>query len=212
MLNLPKNIIYQYLSTEKKQLKYLKSKYGRKYQLRYGDSKLRVWYDGMVKTKDIKHNISTNLLLGSFLRCAYCGKRLIRCPKPVDHFIPNGKFPKYSFHPLNLVPSCAYCNSTVKGEYVPVVDWAIKYVKMTFFIVHPLIHDVDEHIKYKDIDKVLFDYDNCSIEGLNSIEFFKLHTEEMRIEKISQVLNEKHNPIESESLRRLVDRCATYQV
>lgn len=212
MLNLSKNIIHQYKSSERKQLKKLKSKYGRKYQYTHGASKKRVWYDGELKTTGIKHNISKKLLLGSRLKCAYCGKRLIRCPKPIDHFIPNGKYPKYSFHPLNLLPSCTYCNSTIKGEYNPVVKWSHKYVNNIFFIVHPILHDVDHHIKYKNADKTLFDFDNCTIEGLNSIEFFKLHSEEMRIDRISQKLNEKHNPINNQQLKELVDACATYKL
>ncbi|WGI18378.1 HNH endonuclease [Latilactobacillus sakei] len=45
-------------------------------------------------------------------KCAYCGIDSISC---MDHYVPKEKFPEYSIHPYNLIPSCETCN-TKKGK------------------------------------------------------------------------------------------------
>lgn len=46
--------------------------------------------------------------------CPYCGNPMI--PDTLDHFIPKGKWPEFSFFPNNLVPQCRGC-APVKGEH-----------------------------------------------------------------------------------------------
>lgn len=211
MLNLNYNITYQYSASEKKQLKKIKSKYGRKYQKVYGASKKRVWYDGEVKSLKIKNKIITSLLNGSRFRCSYCTKRLTRSEKPIDHFIPNSDYPFFSFHPLNLIPSCGYCNSSLKKTFDPLVIKENKYSRNKFCMVHPIIDNVDEHIAFRNADRTILDIPNCSIEGLTSIQIFELHTLEMLDERINQHLINTHNPLTDDSLTKLVNECATYK-
>lgn len=212
MLNLNFNCSYQYEPAELKHLKSLRLKYGRKYQKQYGLSKKRVWYDGEVKSLSIKHNIVRSLLTGSRFRCAYCTKRLVANDKPIDHFIPNSDFPEYSFHSLNLVPSCGYCNSSLKKTFNPLLTQAKKYSRNTFLIVHPILHNVDNHIVFDAFDSTLIDFERCSIEGLMTIELFHLHTFEMLEQRINQAIIEQYNPLSDISLIKLVNECATYQV
>ena len=212
MLNLTYNIIYQYKSSERKHLKKLRLKYGRWYQKTYGVSRKRVWYDGELKTRSIKHNIVKNLLLGSRFRCSYCSKRLVRSSKPIDHFVPNSSNPILSFHELNLVPSCDYCNSTLKKKFDPLIQNNRKYRFNNFFILHPIIDDIDNNIFYTDADRTILDIDRCTLKGLNSIDLFELYTEEMLDERINQFIINRDNPLNDEKLIRLVNQCATYQV
>ena len=210
MLNLDYNIVYQYTANERKQLKKLKTKYGRKYQKLYGSSKKRVWYDGEKKSIQIKHNIVKRLLTISKFRCAYCCKRLTRSEKPLDHFLPNSEHTLLSFHPLNLIPSCGYCNSSLKKTFDPLVIKNYKFSKSKFSIVHPIIDNVDSQIFYRNPEKTFLDIQNCSIEGLVTIELFKLHTLEMLEERINQHIINQHNPLSDETLITLVNECATY--
>ena len=211
MLNLKHSVAYQYNFTERLHLKSLRSKYGRKFQNVYGESKKRVWYDGELASLRIKHNIIKSLLLGSRFRCAYCSKLLVRSEKPVDHFIPNSIYPELSFHELNLIPSCGYCNSSLKKMFDPIIIKERKYSKSVFFICHPIIHNINQHICYKENDVTQLDLEKCSIEGLNTIELFKLYRFEMIEERINQFIINRDNPLTDEKLIRLVNECATYQ-
>lgn len=51
---------------------------------------------------------------GQLKYCPYCQTTL---GGTIDHYLPAITFPEFAVHPLNLVPSCAKCNST-KGD-----DW-----------------------------------------------------------------------------------------
>ncbi|MBW4361054.1 hypothetical protein [Flavobacterium taihuense] len=212
MINIDIKSVYNYTNAEKNQLKRLRSKYGRKYQKLFGSSKKRVWYDGEQCSLRIKHNVVKSLLASSKFKCVYCGKRLIRSGKPVDHFLPNSIYPNQSFHPLNLLPSCDFCNSTLKKAFDPLVVYSKKYSKNIFSIVHPIIEDVDQHIFYTNNDRTILDIKRCTIEGLTSIEIFRLHTFEMQMQRINQHIIDTINPLTNDELIRLVNECATYQI
>lgn len=47
--------------------------------------------------------------------CPMCGTTL---PKTFDHYLPAGKFPEFAVHALNLVPCCAFCNSTKDDDWL----------------------------------------------------------------------------------------------
>lgn len=47
--------------------------------------------------------------------CPMCGTTL---DSTFDHYIPATRFPEYAVHPLNLVPSCAVCNSTKSDDWL----------------------------------------------------------------------------------------------
>jgi len=46
--------------------------------------------------------------------CPYCGMTL---PKTYDHYVPEGRFPEFSAHALNLIPCCGICNSSKKERW-----------------------------------------------------------------------------------------------
>jgi len=211
MINLDYQAAYQYSKEEMEQLKSLRIKYGRHYQNTYGQSKKRVWYDGEVKSTAIKHEIIKHLLLATRFRCVYCMKLLARSEKPVDHFINNAAHPKYSFHPLNLVPSCGFCNSSLKGSYEVLATKGTKYHDHVFKIVHPIIHNVDAHIIYLDATKKTIDYNACSVEGKETIRLFDLRSLEMSMERLSQHAMETLFPIDDATLLQLVVDTATYK-
>jgi hypothetical protein len=109
------------------------------------------------------------------------------------------------------VPSCEYCNSSLKKAENPIVADAKRYIRKEFFILHPILDDIDANIFYLDSDRTILDIERCTLKGLNTIDLFKLHTEEMQEERINQFLINRDNPITDEKLVRLVNSCATYQ-
>lgn len=48
-------------------------------------------------------------------KCAYCG---IGGIDSMDHYVPKEKYPEYSVHPFNLVPSCSKCNSKKSDLFI----------------------------------------------------------------------------------------------
>lgn len=210
MLNLSFNSAYQYTKDEKRVIKALKKKYGKKFQKPYGASKKMVWYDGQNSVKKIKHNISKQLLLKSKFRCSFCGKRLEASSKPIDHFIPNKEYPKYSFHPLNLLSSCSYCNSDSKGEFDPIETPNRKYTKIIFSIVHPIIDNVENEFRYQE-DGINFDLPNCSDKANKLINMFNWTSLEHQLSRAGQITLELFNPISDSDLLKLINECATYK-
>lgn len=47
-------------------------------------------------------------------KCPLCGVGVV---KVLDHHLPKSKYPDLSVLPINLVPSCAYCNDTKKARF-----------------------------------------------------------------------------------------------
>lgn len=47
--------------------------------------------------------------------CPMCGTTL---PKTFDHYLPSSEFPEFAVHALNLVPCCAFCNSTKDDDWL----------------------------------------------------------------------------------------------
>ena len=67
--------------------------------------------------KPARH-IYEGLLVSARERCPFCGG--IGRPRNIDHFLPKSKFPQYSIHPVNLVPSCRDCNMDGKADRIAV--------------------------------------------------------------------------------------------
>lgn len=210
MINLSFNSAYQYTPAEKGVIKSLKKKYGKKFQKSFGKSNKMVWYDGQVKVIAIKHEISKKVLWESRFRCSFCGKRLEASSKPIDHFIPNKKYPQYSFHPLNLLSSCSYCNSDSKGEFDPIVTAHKKYTKIVFSIVHPIVDNVVNEFRFQ-ADGVNFDLPNCSSKAKKLIDMFNWTSLEHQLSRSAQLTIELFHPISDADLLTLVNECATYK-
>lgn len=66
----------------------------------------------------------------------------------MDHVAPKGTglYPQWTFEPLNLIITCHSCNSVFKHEYDSVNLESSIYEKCTFFIVHPYLDSVDDHL------------------------------------------------------------------
>jgi hypothetical protein len=52
---------------------------------------------------------------GRLLWCPYCGATT---PGSHDHYLPAEKFPEFSAHALNLIPSCTRCNSIKDDDWL----------------------------------------------------------------------------------------------
>lgn len=40
----------------------------------------------------------------------------------LDHYFPKSHYPHFACHPYNLIPTCPFCNSSIKGEHDPFID------------------------------------------------------------------------------------------
>ncbi|WP_413518353.1 HNH endonuclease [Carnobacterium maltaromaticum] len=64
---------------------------------------------------DLKDTIIASQIPFYQNKCAYCG---IGGIDSMDHYVPKEKYPEYSVHPLNLVPSCSKCNSKKSDLFI----------------------------------------------------------------------------------------------
>ncbi|MGX5475379.1 HNH endonuclease [Bacillus toyonensis] len=61
----------------------------------------------------------------------------------LDHFIPKSRYPLFGLSFFNLIPSCSYCNSSIKGD-----DKGFTFEEMVFDnFIHPYF-DI-EHFKFR---------------------------------------------------------------
>lgn len=90
--------------------------------------------------------------------CPYCNRQYItpvitkkrkRMRADLDHFWPKSKYPIFSMSIYNLVPSCKFCNSSLKHEADPGID-----------APHPYYEDYDQYFSFSITDK---DSDNPKI-------------------------------------------------
>ena len=77
--------------------------------------------------------------------CPYCNRQYItpiitktkRLRADLDHFWPQSKYPIFSMSLYNLIPSCKFCNSSLKHEKDPGKD-----------ALHPYHDDYDDHFSF----------------------------------------------------------------
>lgn len=140
------------------------------------------WND--VDISDIKEKLKGQLVAVQN-QCAYCGLPFKGDKdKQLEHIAPKANYrqPQFTFTLQNLVLSCGYCNNLmVKGTrqtIVPPVNR--KYLRCTFYIVHPYFDDPVDHFKWVDWGTtVLIQVANDSGKARNSIRMFKLDSLEM---------------------------------
>ena len=136
----------------------------------------RGWKDKKNKTKKLKNRISLHTQIAQGGRCAYCESVLRKGASAIDHIAPKGLYGEFCYEPFNLVTACSSCNSvSIKGERDTIqrpVNYR-RYLDNHFLIVHPYFDNPDEHIKYTDTTKTVFDKKRCSQKGLNTISFFQ---------------------------------------
>ncbi len=85
-------------------------------------------------------------------QCAFCGffvgDLAHRRAWSIDHFAPKGTnfYPQWTYHPLNLIITCHSCNTVFKNQYDSVATVASDYANCKFFLVHPYLDSVDDHL------------------------------------------------------------------
>lgn len=153
------------------------------------------WLFGDLKIlKALKKEISSLLkvLQGDF--CAYCGMSFyVTSSTQIEHIAPKGtgRYPQFMFHTSNLVHACSLCNGFEKKEVkanINTIDLLnANYDLCTFNIVHPYLHNPDEHYDLQiSLGKVLISHKTP--QGKKSIEIFKLDDEPLTIERGKMIM------------------------
>jgi len=76
------------------------------------------WNTTCKDTNDVSR-IRTQLLKMSENTCIFCGERIGDSKMDVDHYLPKSQFPYVAYCWENLLPTCKYCNQTLKKDYIP---------------------------------------------------------------------------------------------
>lgn len=170
----------------------------------------KAWKDQKNLTFDIKHRLSTFTIKNQGGRCAYCEMPLRRGGAHLEHFLPKEDYGKFTFEPLNLFTSCPSCNAPgVKGADGIVVSPGntTVYEANVFKIVHPILHNPDDHIKYTDETRCIFDRSTCTTIGNATIDFFEWEDYPSINDRIDR-FRIKDIPID---VVQLVQRISTYK-
>lgn len=155
------------------------------------------WYDSNKQTKDLKHHISEHTIIAQGARCAYCEDILCKGAHAIEHIAHKGNYPEFTYEPYNLVTSCTSCNSPRnKGQKNTVADPVDRsvYSNNSFNIVHPYFDNPDNHLKYIDSDKIVFDWNNCSKKGQETIKMFNWNETWAKLQRI-KIAQMRHYPI-----------------
>lgn len=106
-------------------------KMGKKKENSYRDKLLEIFgYNTFVRTYNYKPNDTKNwsayhfIFMSNIRVCPYCNRQYItpiysqdgKIRGDLDHFYPKSKYPYLSMSIYNLVPSCKFCNSSLKGK------------------------------------------------------------------------------------------------
>lgn len=170
----------------------------------------KAWDDGTVKTKELKNRISTHTIIAQGGRCAYCETPLIKGSLAIEHIAHKGKYGEFCFEPYNLVTACTSCNSPGnKGENDTIQGLVNRrdYADNRFKIVHPYFDNPDDHFKYMDANRTMYDTTHCSNEALETIKM--MHWDETWAFS-QRVRNARTSDIPIDVLQ-LVGEIATYR-
>lgn len=168
------------------------------------------WKDQKDATKALKNRISEHTIIAQGGRCAYCESILMRGSHAIEHIAPKGLYGEFCYEPYNLVTACSSCNSTSnKGENdtVKVPVNRSDYAANKFKIVHPYFDNPDDHFKYQDADKTMFDEPNCSPEALETIKMMNWNELWAYYQRVS-VAKTRGLPI---NVLKLVGEISTYK-
>lgn len=138
-----------------------------------GESGPDMWKESSLKA--IRNKISRVTLTNQQCYCAFCEGRLEKGTTAIEHIVLKSRHREFTYEPENLVSACGRCNSkAVKGEKETLIEPLNPIYSLNRFkIVHPVLDEPDEHIVFKDKDRIFFDVNNCSQLGKDTIEFFK---------------------------------------
>ncbi len=137
------------------------------------------WNDQKHNTKDIKHRIAEHTIVAQGCRCAYCESMLLRGAHAIEHIAPMSIYGEFCFEPFNLVAACSSCNSPSNKSNTDTIKAPVNladYSANRFTVVHPYFDKPEDHIKYQDEERTIFDMTNCSEKGLATIKMFNWNT------------------------------------
>lgn len=153
------------------------------------------WDDQKQATKEIKGKILDYLKISQEDRCIFCEMALARKGKHIEHFVARQIINKYAFEPMNLFLSCPSCNSrAIKNDkgIIVVPGNNMVYEMNTFLVVHPYLHNPDDHIKYTDGRRVIFKESACTQLGLNTIRVFKWNEKDAIKDRAEAYISSKY--------------------
>jgi hypothetical protein len=81
-----------------------------------------------------------------------------------------------------------------KGQKPTITANHLDYRLCTFSIVHPFLHNPDNEIRYKDMDRVYFDWNNCTDLGKRTIDLFKFKDLHMTTVRARTLIYERYFP------------------
>ena len=168
------------------------------------------WDNNDPQTVAIKHHISEHTIIAQGGRCAYCENVLAKGDVAIEHIGPKKHYGMFTFEPYNLVSSCTSCNSPVnKGQSKTIVAPVDKnaYDANRFTIVHPYFDNPDNHIKYKDDDRIFIDNHNCSPRGKETVRLFNWN-DMWAVYKRAGIASMRHYPID---VLKLAAEISTYK-
>lgn len=159
------------------------------------------------QVKDTLYKKQRETIFACYLKkCVYCEGYYSLTAKEADveHFRPKGRIrdrdrkivrivvagaeqnhPGYwwlAYEPINLLPSCAYCNRTGKGDYFPLEPGSTYALhpgeegQERPLLVHPGLDNPDEHLKF---DSDLGVLAPLTPKGEQTIETFELNREKL---------------------------------
>lgn len=129
-------------------------------------------------------------------KCCYCGLLYQRTGRgEIDHIAPKGNdyYPQFSYESKNLAKACQLCNSsTMKHEFNTIQTLNVNYEQCDFNIVHPYLHNPDEHYCWKyGALKVIISVKNNSPKAKESIKLFELDSEKRTKARATQKNQER---------------------
>lgn len=169
-----------------------------------------MWKKNDEKTRAIKHKISVFTMQNQGVRCVYCESVLRNGIAPIEHLAPKEKHREFTFHPQNLFAACGCCNSPIiKGrkDTISSNPKFLEYENNEFSIVHPLFDNPDDHIKYLDADRIMFDLNACSQKGVDTIDFFNWKSYSAYVDRVHTAAT-RHLSID---VNQLIQEISTYK-
>lgn len=142
---------------------------------------------------DFKDNLRVLMFANQFGTCCYCNVEITSDASrlaDVEHFVHKKKRSKWSCYPDNLLLACKFCNQNRKATYEVVRADGKDYVSYVFWIVHPYIDSVHQHISggFSDISTKPTVPKPLTLKGARSIWLFNLHLEH-KFDEWSRIYN-----------------------
>lgn len=159
---------------------------------------------GKWNKQDIKDFIRDKLQIhqkNSFdqkLRCSLCSSRLgVTSDGDIEHFVPKGKFPHFTYEIKNLSLACTKCNQIEKRVYVSIDEpYNTQYENNIFNLIHPIFDKNSDHL-IRVINQsnrvVLIKQKNGSIKGNKTIELLNLNAEARQDDRFIEYIAASQN-------------------